>query len=351
MKQKWNEVVLEDMKNIVASGASFSRLAGKKILITGANGLIASYLIRTMLYLNDEQNMGIQIYALVRNREKAEKTWGEVLRRDDVHLVLQDVTQPLALDETIDMMIHAASQTGPKQFVSDPVGTAMGNILGAYRLLEFGRTHGTQRFMLLSTREIYGKGTLDFVKESDYGALDPVSVRSCYPESKRMAENLCACYMQQYGITCRIARIAHTYGPGMLLSDGRVVGDFLGNVHRGEDIVMNSDGSGTLALTYISDVVAGLFYTLLDFEDMVYNVSNSAETVTVKELAQTLCELFADRGIRLIMHIPEESKNAGGYLDFKLGFLDSAKAEAAGWKPAVDLRSGMQRTIRSFETA
>lgn len=225
-----HHVVQEDIDRILKEPIAWETLKGKKVLISGVNGLIATYLVRTMLVLNDTKNYGIQIYGIARNELKTRDKWKEVLERDDFHLVIQDVTKPVELSDEIDIIIHAASQTGPNQFVADPVGTAMGNVLGAYQLLEYGRTRGTKKFLLLSTREIYGKGSLDFVTEADYGSVDPTSVRSCYPEGKRMAENLCACYKSQYGIDCKIARIAHTYGPGMLLSDGRVVGDFLGNV-------------------------------------------------------------------------------------------------------------------------
>ncbi|MCI6034762.1 MAG: NAD-dependent epimerase/dehydratase family protein [Firmicutes bacterium] len=343
-----HHVVQEDIDRILKEPIAWETMKGKKVLISGVNGLIAAYLVRTMLVLNDTKDYGIQIYGIARNEQKTRDKWKEILERDDFHLVIQDVTKPVELSEEIDIIIHAASQTGPNQFVADPVGTAMGNVLGAYQLLEYGRIHGTQKFLLLSTREIYGRGSLDFVTEEDYGSVDPTSVRSCYPEGKRMAENLCACYKSQYGIDCKIARIAHTYGPGMLLSDGRVVGDFLGNVKNREDIVMNSDGSGTLALTYIGDVVAGLFYTLLQFKEMVYNVSNSEETVTVKQLAETLCDIFADRGIKLVMHIPKGEKSAG-YLSYKLGFLKSDKAMAEGWEPKICLRDGMKRTMESYE--
>jgi len=342
-----SHIIREDLERIVSEPVEWEKLRGKKVLISGINGLIASYIARTVFYLNDEKQMGIKLYGIARNEEKTRKKWGETLDRPDFCMLYQDVTIPPQMDETIDIMIHAASQTGPDQFVNDPVGTAMGNVLGTYQLLEYGRSHGTKQFLILSTREIYGKGNLDFVTEEQYGVVDPTSVRSCYPESKRMAETLCVSYRQQYHIDARIVRIAHTYGPGMLLSDGRVVGDFLGNVVNKENIVMNSDGSGTLALTYIGDVVAGIFYSLLHFEGHVYNVSNSEETVTVKQLAETLCELFEDYGIELIMHIPEQKP--AGYLNYKLGFLQSDKAMAEGWSPKVDLRSGMQRTVRYYE--
>ncbi len=343
-----NHVIEEDLKRISQEAIDWEQMRGKKVLISGVNGLIASYVARMIFYLNDEKDMNISLYGIARNEEKTKKKWGDLIGRPDFHIFYQDVTQPLAADGmTFDYMLHAASQTGPQQFVNDPVGTAMGNLLGCYRMLEYAREHGVTKFLILSTREIYGKGEHDFVTETQYGSMDPTSVRSCYPESKRMSENLCADYRQQYGLDCQIVRIAHTYGPGMLLGDGRVVGDFLHNVVEHENIVMNSDGSGTLALTYIGDVVAGIFHALLSFKDFVYNVSNSEETVTVKQLAQLLCEQFSDYGISLVMNIPKEQ--SGGYLSYKLGFLDSRKAMDEGWKPKVCLRDGMRRTVQYFE--
>nr|MBQ8252522.1 NAD-dependent epimerase/dehydratase family protein [Lachnospiraceae bacterium] len=342
-----NHIITEDLERIAAEAIDWEKLRGKRVLISGINGLIASYIARMIFHLNDTRDMGITLYGLARSEKKTVRKWGNLLDREDFCMIYQDVTVPLAFDGGIDIMIHAASQTGPQQFAEDPVGTAMGNVLGTYQLLEYGRSHGTGQFLLLSTREIYGKGSLDFVKEDQYGVMDPTSVRSCYPESKRMAENLCVSYRSQYNMDCRIVRIAHTYGPGMILGDGRVVGDFLHNVVERKNIEMNSDGSGTLALTYIGDVIAGIFYTLLNFEEHVYNVSNSRETVTVKELAQTLCELFADYGISLIMNIPKEKP--AGYLNYKLGFLLSDKAMAEGWEPKVSLREGLRRTVQYFE--
>jgi nucleoside-diphosphate-sugar epimerase len=345
---KQNQIITEDLARIAAEPVDWEALRGKRVLISGVNGLIASYVARMLFYLNDEMDMQISLYGIARNKEKTQKKWGDILDRPDFHVLYQDVTAPLEADGlSFDYMLHAASQTGPKQFVEDPVGTAMGNLLGAYNLLEYAREHGTSKFMLLSTREIYGKGEHDFVTEEQYGVTDPTSVRSCYPESKRMAENLCADYRQQYGIDCKIVRIAHTYGPGMILGDGRVVGDFLYNVVHHQDIVMNSDGSGTLALTYIGDVIAGIFYGFLNFKDFVYNVSNSEETVTVRQLAELLCGQFSEYGIRLVMNIPEQKSS--GYLSYKLGFLKSDKAMAEGWSPKVSLRDGMSRTVRYYE--
>lgn len=301
-----------------------------------------------LLYLNEQDGLGVKITGLARNPEKVRSKYGKLLTRKDFEILYQDVIEPLHTATAIDYIIHTASPTGPKQFVNTPVDTILANVLGTYHLLDVGLRKGIKGFLLLSTREIYGKGMKDFVTEEDYGGLDPTLIRSCYPESKRVSETLCAAYNAQYGMNCKVARIAHTYGPGMLLRDGRVVGDFLGNVVDGKDIIMNSDGSGTLALTYIADVLAGIMQVICNFQGFVYNISNSTETTSVKELAEMLCKLFAEKKITPCFQAASEQEKAG-YLANKLGFLDSQTALNEGWKITVPLDEGMRRTVEYFE--
>ncbi len=342
-----NKVILEDLDAICRSGIDWSKLKNSRVLVTGANGLIASYIIYTLLHLNETQGCGITIYALARSEEKIRRRYGALLERADFKLVLQDVTAPLLLDLSMDYIIHAASQTSPKQFTEDPVGTALGNVLGTNNMLSFAVKSGAKVFLLLSTREIYGKSVKEFAEEDDYGVTDPTQVRSCYPEGKRMAETLCAAYREQHELNCKIARIAHAYGPGMLLSDGRVVGDFIGNVVRKEPIVMNSDGSGTLALTYISDLVSGLFMTICNFDEFVYNISDSSHPITVRQLAELLCETASDPRIRLEIHLANQRQSAG-YLAHKVPFLSATKANVQGWLPRVSLQNGLRKTVAFF---
>lgn len=341
------EIIRQDLSNIYGRCINWEKLKDAKVLVTGSNGLIAYYIIRMLIFLNDEHNMNITILAHARNRDKMTAKYHEMIDRDDVKLIIQDITDQFELDEKIDYIIHTASPTGPQQFAKTPVETALANIYGTNNVLELAKQHQVKAFLLLSTREIYGKGSKDFVLEEDYGALDPTSTRSCYPEGKRMAENLCMCYKEEYGVESRIVRIAHTYGPTMLLRDGRVVGDFLGNVVDGKSIVMNSDGSGTLALTYIADVIAGIFMSILNWESDVYNVSNSNETITVKELAHCLSDMYGDRGIKVVQNeVPAGEKK--GYLSYKLGFLDSKKAESKGWTSQYTLKEGLRRTVSYY---
>ena len=134
----------------------------------------------------------------------------------------------------------------------------------------------------------------------------------------------------------------------MQISDGRVVGDFIGNVVKGENITMNSDGSSVLGLTYISDLIRGLFRLLFDFEDMTYNISSKQSVVTVKELADTLAKLYKERKINVV----QTTVNANirrGYLSNKVPLLDSTKAETEGWISQVSIQEGLKRTIEYFD--
>ena len=347
----FHKIVAEDLQNIAAQPIHWEKLREKTVLITGVNGMIATYLAYILLYLNDTKQMGIHVLGLARGEQKTRERFGDLLDRADFDLLIQDVTKPIFYDGPVDFVIHAASQTGPIQFTEDPVGTIAAGAMGTDHLLSFAVQKQAEGFLFLSTREIYGKNEegKEFVKEDEYGVLDPTLVRSCYPESKRIAETLCAAYRKQYGLNGKIARIAHTYGPGILIGDGRVVGDFLNNVLHNEDIVMNSDGSAVLALTYLSDTVAGLFYVLLNFEGFVYNISSDKEAISVRTLAQKLCELFPEKNIKAVFQPADPSKKAG-YLAHTVALLSSEKAERDGWMPMVSVCDGMRRTVEFIES-
>lgn len=344
-----DKIILEDLEHVYQRAINWGKFRNASVLITGANGLIATYMIYMLLYLNERDDLGVKITGLARNSEKMKLKYGKLLDRKDFEIVYQDVTEPLQTEKGIDYIIHTASPTSPNQFIKTPVDTILANVLGTHYLLETGRKKGIKGFLLLSTREIYGSSMKEFVTEGEYGALDPTLVRSCYPESKRMSETLCAAYNSQYGMNCKVARIAHTYGPGMTLRDGRVVGDFLGNVVDGKNITMNSDGSGTLALTYIADVLAGIMQVICNFKGFVYNISNSKETTSVRELAEILCELFTEKNLTPCFQAATEQEKAG-YLTNKLGFLNSQRALTEGWKITIPLSEGMKRTVEYFES-
>lgn len=341
-------VILEDLENIVSRSVFWGKLQGKTVLITGASGLIASYMMFTLLYLNDTRQLGIHVVALVRNGEKARQQFADILDRSDVTLLVQDVSQRVDYSGPIDYIVHAASQASPRYFTSDPVGTIQANTVGTENMLRTAAERKSNGFLYLSTREIYGEFAADknSICEDEYGILDPTIIRSCYPESKRMAEAICRAYAHQYCVPARVARIAHTYGPDWVMDNGRVWGDFISNVVRGENIVLKSQGTMELAFTYLSDMVSGLFLVLLNGKEFVYNLSTDV-SITVRGLAELLTQLYPEKKLQVVIDIP---KDTSAYLANPVPKLDCSRIAALGWKPAVSLRAGFQRTIAYQES-
>lgn len=346
----FHKVVENDMEYIINHDITWEKLRNSTVLLTGANGMIASYLIYTLLYLNEKKSLNIKVLGLVRNQAKAENHFCKLLERDDFSLIVQDVCLPVAYAGDIDYIIHAASQASPRDFCEDPVGTIKSNTVGTMQMLDLAVAKKAKGFLYLSTREIYGEPitAVEFITEEEYGVVNPMLVRSCYPESKRMAENLCSSYRHQYDVHTKVARIAHTYGPGIAVGDGRVVNDFLYNILHKEDIIMNSDGSKILSLTYLSDTVTGLFMYMLDVEEPVCNISAERYVLSVKDLAELLVRIFADRKIKAKFKAVSEIEKMG-YLQNKVALLSSHKIAQYGWKPLIGLKEGFNQTIRYLE--
>lgn len=344
-----NYIIQEDLTWIASKFTpdDFDQLKGKRVLITGVNGMIGTYFAFALLKMNDVFHTNMSIVGMVRNVSKAQTRFHEILSRDDFILLQHDVN--VTLDEPFDLILHAASSTNPKQFIESPVDTIDSNLFGTKNLLELCRKQPGSQMIFLSTREAYGENhkNLEFVCEEDYGPINSLAIRSCYPLSKKMAENLCISYNLQYKTNCKIARIAHTYGPTMVIGDGRVVGDFIKDTVDQKDIHMNSEGKGVLALTYIRDVIYGLCQLLFISEEVV-NISNDSEIITVKQLAELLVSLSSREDAKVTLTPASDSLKAG-YLTNIPALLSSDKIRGYGWSPSLSLKDGLSRTIRFFE--
>jgi nucleoside-diphosphate-sugar epimerase len=186
------------------------------------------------------------------------------------------------------------------------------------------------------------------LNETGYGYLDPMNLRACYAESKRMAENMCVAWSHQHGVPVKIVRPFHTYGPGMRLDDGRVFADFVSDIVHRRDITLTSDGSAKRVFCYLADATAGFFTVLLKGRDReAYNIGNDREEVSILHLAQTLAGLFPERGIS----VRHGSAAGGAYMPSPVSRScpDISKARALGWEPRYSIRDGFERTIRSYE--
>ncbi|WP_321422006.1 NAD-dependent epimerase/dehydratase family protein [uncultured Methanobacterium sp.] len=342
----YNPIVKEDMKFIINNDIPWNNLEGKTILISGANGFLASYIVKTILYLNEnffESNA--KIIGLVRNKNKALEKFPK--KNDALTLQVQDLCQPLKTNFDTDFIIHAASQASPKYYNQDPVGTLCPNIVGTYQLLELARKNDLENFLFFSSGEVYGETKHFPTSENDYGYVNPTEIRSCYAESKRMGENMCVSWFKQYGVPTKIIRPFHTYGPGMSLDDGRVFADFVSDIINRQNIVMKSHGKAKRAFCYLADAIAGFFTVLFKGQKgESYNVGNDKGEISISDLANKLVNLYPEYKLKVIREIRKDSD----YLESKISrnSPDISKIRSLGWEPYYSIDEGFKRTVESF---
>ena len=344
-KKELNPVIEKDIEDILNNKIDFKKLENRTILITGASGMIGSYLMYTLTALNDLQSYNIKIVALVRDKNKIPMY---LKGRPDIVVLEQDVCERIMFNEKVDYIIHAASPASPKIMKEKPVDTIMANTIGTFNTLKLANNNNIQAYLYISSREVYGEPYegQEIFDENTYGFVDPLLPRSCYPEGKKAAETMCVSFKEQYGLNVKIARPAHTYGPGMSIYDGRVQADFLKNVVNNENIIMKSNGESVRTYTYISDVISGIFYVLLNSDDVVYNMADENAKITIKGLAELLVNLYPERGLKVEMKIDNDQK---GCAPFKLGIINSDKLKKLGWCPKISLEYGFKRTVEYIE--
>lgn len=289
----------------------------KNILVTGASGLIGSSLVARL------RNTGkYNVFAGTRD-------WC-------------DVTKPIEGDTTFHYIIHAASNAAPKAFSETPVEVMKSNLLGVMNLLDYGIKHGMERFLFISTGEVYGEGDGREFTEDYQGFVDINSPRSCYPSSKRAAETLCAAYAKEYGIDYVIARPCHVYGPHFTNNDNRVYAQFIRNVLNNEDIIMKSTGSQMRSWCYVEDCVDALMLILeKGINGEAYNIADNSSNISIKQLAEMIADIG---GRKVLMQLPDDAEKAG-YNVVTQSIFSTAKLEALGWCITGTMREKMEKTI------
>ncbi|MGV3581304.1 MAG: NAD-dependent epimerase/dehydratase family protein [Methylophilus sp.] len=345
-----NNIETTDLELITSSyEIPWNQLKDKTVLISGASGFLASYMIKTLLYLNKKRHLNISIVAICRNRERFQKTFDTYLSSSNLKFIEQDICMPLQINQQIDFIIHAASQASPKYYETDPVGTLSANTIATMQLLELARKFKIDGFLYFSSCEVYGEVATIPTKEVDFGYLDPTAVRSCYAESKRMGENMCVSWNHQYGVPAKIVRPFHTYGPGMKLDDGRVYADFVSNAVSGSDIEVKSDGLARRSFCYLADATAGFWMILLKGANgQAYNVGNPEGEISIRDLADLVAGLDAQKHINVKF---KQRSNAEIYTASSVSITcpDITKIKALGWKPITSLEDGFRKTIESYK--
>jgi UDP-glucuronate decarboxylase len=346
-----NLIIREDLNHIVAADLQWSKLQNKVVLITGGGGFLASYFVKALLDANTHYGLNLRVLCLARNIQRAEKRLASYLGRTDFSIIFHDISHPLPTNfPQADFIIHSASQASPKYYGLDPVGTLLANSAGTMYLLEYAKKCNSENFLFFSSGEVYGV-PLDQnmpVGELDYGYIDPMNVRSCYAESKRIGETMCVSWSKQFDLYTSVVRPFHTYGPGMALDDGRVFADFVADVVAKRDIVLKSDGLAMRPFCYIADATIGFLTVLLrGGNSEAYNIANPFAEISMENLAVLISNLFPERNVGVRF---EKLATDDSYLRSPIyrSCPSIEKIKKLGWSPGTGIEEGFRRTIASF---
>lgn len=325
------------LKNI---GIIAKKLENESILITGATGLIGSFIVDCLYKLVKDYKFNIKIYALGRSLERLKHRF--IYDEENIITFIErDVNDNLDIEGNIDYIIHAASNAYPSIMYKDPVGTIMSNIKGTYNLLEFLRKQRGKRLLFLSSGEIYGEVSknIDKFNEECLGRVDIPNIRSSYPLSKRCAENLCISYSDQFNIETVIARPCHIYGPNNSNKDNRASVQFINNAVNDEDIVLKSKGSQIRSYMYISDCVSALLTVLIKGSDKeIYNISNEKSIVSIADFAKYVSKIA---NVKLRYEINDNERAL-----FSRAVLDNKRLKLLGWNPSYNIDKGIEHTFK-----
>ncbi len=337
-----NDILRDDMENICASDfIDWDMLKGKRILITGATGLIGFNLVNALAYSNAKRSLGLKVSAAVRDIDKARRMFAEI---PDVSFVVSDAENMTDFDGEADYIVHGASPTASRYFVTHPAETIRTALSGTANILNIARAKHTAGVVYLSSMEAYGHvGDERLLIESDLGYIDPLNPRSSYPESKRMCEAMCAAYAHEYGVPAKTVRLVMTFGPGMSYDDKRVCAEFTRSIIEGRDIVLKTKGETKRCYLYTADAVTAILAVLLKGEaGQAYNAANPDTYCSVYEMAEMCARDISGGsiGVKLSLNDDVSMYPAPGYL-----MLDVSALKGCGWCPSVSLQDMYRRTI------
>lgn len=305
-----------------------------RILVTGAAGFLGSHLCDALLADGHEViGMDNQVSGNAENLE-------ESFYHEDFTYHEHDVTEFIHVTGELDVVMHLASLASPVFYREYPIKTLKVGALGTHKTLGLAKEKDATYFFT-STSEVYGDPEVNPQPEEYRGNVDPYGPRSCYDESKRYGEALVRAYHDRHDLEVRVARIFNTYGTRMRLDDGRVIPNFMKQAITGEDLTVYGDGSQTRSFCYVDDMISGLL-ALLDSEvDTPVNIGNPDER-TIEELAELVIDVSGSESG--ITHEPLPPQ------DPQVRQPDISKAESEiGWTPGVDLRDGLEKSLRFFQ--
>lgn len=331
----------------LADALDLKKLRGRTVFVTGACGLIGSCLADAVLHLSRAQDLGTRVLLGARDI-------GRLVDRfryweGSYMPVVYDAMSYELPDEPVDFVFHCASNAHPGAYASRPVETAMTNVLGTYSLLSKLARDGRGRMVYVSSSEVYGRrASAEPYREGDCFPVESLDSRSCYPVSKRLAENLCASFAAEYGVDSVIVRPGHVFGPTQTPRDDRAHAQFAREAAAGRPVVMKSAGTQFRSYCYVADCASAMLHVALSGEQgEAYNIANPDSDCTIAELARVM----ADAGGVGLVRAEATAEEKRGYARMDNSALDSTKLRALGWRGSFSLERGAVRTIELLRSA
>ncbi len=307
----------------------------KTALVTGGAGFIGSHLCEKLI------ETGIKVICIDNLGTGKKENLKKIIKNKNFKFIKHDVRNKIKIKGSVNYVFHLASYASPPYYQAKSIETLMTNSLGTYNVLEFARSKKS-RFLITSTSETYGDPKEHPQKETYWGNVNPVGVRSCYDEAKRFAEALVMEYVRKHKIDARIIRIFNTYGPRLQKDDGRVISNFINQALTGKPITIYGNGKQTRSFCYITDQIEGL--TAAMFKDgiagEVINIGNPGE-FTMLEAAELVKKFTNTKSKIVFMPLPDD--------DPVKRKPDISKAKKLlGWEPKVSFEDGLKETIKWF---
>lgn len=322
---------------------------GKTVFIAGSTGMIGSCLVDTIMTANCEIKLNCNIIAAGRSVEKAKERFKDWWDMPAFSFRALNVNEPIVSgNDTVDFVIHAASNADPVKFSTVPVDTLLSNVLGTKNLIEYGIDHGMKRMLFVSSGEIYGQpdDNPDGFVEEYCGPIDHATARACYPAGKRAAEVLCQSYISQYGIDVVIVRPCHVFGNTMTNSDSRAVSEFFRSAVKGENIVLKSAGLVERSHCSVFDVANAILFVLANGKcGEAYNIANCVYQMKIRDFAQEVAKIA---NVDVIFENPSDIE-ASGYSKVSRAVLSEAKIRNLGWSPIYDDMHAIRDTYEALK--
>lgn len=335
-----NSMYIEDLKSIAEQINIEKDIT---ILLTGATGLIGSFLTDVFWMYNQKSVYKIRVSLMSRKYENLKRRFPYIIDDINFTMIEKNVEENIEEEKNYDYIICAASNADPGTYAKYPVETIKTNILGAINALEYTKKHTGTRVLFTSTMEVYGKKIdTDLFEEDQFGVINYNEVRACYPESKRTSELLMRSYADEYGSDIVIARLGYIYGPTMTENDNKAVAQFINNALKKENIVLKSSGKQRRSYCYVADAVKGILAVLFKGKKgEAYNVANADSVISIAELAEELAKI---NGAKVEYKEPSDLEKKG-FSKPQDVILNTDKICSIGYTPFYSAEEGIKRTV------